>query len=303
MPSLKALQAFEAAARHGSFKRAAAELALSPGAISYQVRQLESHFDTSLFVRTSRKIALTQKGKDLFHTATRLSHEFDYEMQRVFPKHAQNSLTIGASTNVVTRWLAPRLGSFLNAGPKITLNLQHSVNEPDFSISQVDLAIRWGQGRWPDGESELLIPLPMIALCSPDLLSNGHESSNPEELLQYVTLHGADGDDHWPLWMEAAGLSPERLQKGPMIVDPHVRIQSAIEGQGFVIANHLCQPEIESGRLIEPFSVRATGLGYYLVYDKTQAQSESFKLFRHWLLKQITSYKAELITSAQLNFD
>ena len=84
----------------------------------------------------------------------------------------------------------------------------------------------------------------MMALCSPDLLSNGHESSNPEELLQYVTLHGADGDDHWPLWMEAAGLNPERLRKGPMIVDPHVRIQSAIEGQGFVIANHLCQPEI-----------------------------------------------------------
>ena len=303
MPSLKALRAFEAAARYGSFKRAATELALTPGAISYQVRQLESHFETALFIRKTRQIVLTQTGKDLFHTTTRLSHEFDHEMQRVFPKRAKSMLTMGVSTNVVTRWLGQRLGSFLNAQPRITINLQHSVNEPDFNVSHVDLAIRWGVGQWPDSESELLISLPMIALCSPGLLSNSPGHKQPQELLKHVTLHGHDGDDYWPLWMEAAGLNPQQLQKGPMIFDPHVRIQLAIDGQGFVIANHLCQSDIDAGLLIEPFGVWAEGYGYYLVHERSQERSEPFRLFRDWLRVQIKSYKAELSNLAQLKFD
>ena len=162
LPSMKALHAFEAAARHTSFTDAAAELSLTPGAIGYQVRQLEASLEVALFDRRTRQVVLTAAGEKLFRSAHHLFRELDAEIRQISPQANPNLLTVGVTTYFVTRWLSQRLGHFMNEYPEVTLRLQHSVNDPDFTVEEVDLAIRWGDGLWPGSQSELLI------VCAPD---------------------------------------------------------------------------------------------------------------------------------------
>ena len=134
LPPLKALRAFEAAARHSSFTRAAMELSLTQGAISYQVRHLEADLGIALFKRSARQVSLTAEGQSLYRTTHRLFRELEDEIHHIAPGQDQLILTVSVSTYFVTRWLSQRLGNFLNRHPEITLRLQHSVNDPDFTV-------------------------------------------------------------------------------------------------------------------------------------------------------------------------
>ena len=296
LPSMKALHAFEAAARHASFTEAATELSLTPGAIGYQVRQLESSVGEPLFHRRTRQVVLTPAGKDLYRIAHRLFRELDEEIRRIFPEQNETLLTVSVSTYFVTRWLSRRLGMFLNAEPGITLRLQHSVNDPDFTVSEVDFAIRWGDGRWQDSQSELLIAMPMIVYCAPALLAGETGLKQPRDLLKHTLLYDQPGTDRWPEWLQTAGLDPAKAPAGPVIVDPNVRVQSAIDGYGLVLGNRMMQAEIEAGELVEPFDIRLEGYGYYLIYKKNSKRSRSFRLFRQWLREQASAYMQTLTT-------
>ncbi len=182
LPSLKALHAFEAAARHCSFNAAAAEISLSPGAIGYQVKQLETSLNISLFFRRTRQLELTGEGKQLYKAINHLFRELDDEVTKILPNKQKSHLTVSVSTYFVTRWLSPRLGKFLNNHTDITFRLQHAVNNPDFTLDDVDLAIRWGDGNMPQSQSELLIEMPMIAVCAPALLDKKSRCGNLQRL-------------------------------------------------------------------------------------------------------------------------
>jgi len=292
---MKALHAFEAAARHGSFSAAAAELSLTPGAIGYQVRQLETSLSVKLFDRRTRQVMLTAKGERLYHTAHRLFRELDDEIQRISPQQNPNLLTIGVTTYFVTRWLSQRLGHFMNEQPEITLRLQHSVNDPDFAVEEVDLAIRWGDGQWPGSDSELLVRLPMIAVCSPRLLEGELAIRQPRDILGHTLLHDQAGTDRWCEWFRQAGLDPEQAVDGPVIADPNVRVQSAIDGHGLVlVSSPLVQGEMQAGVLVEAFDNKLENLGYYLVFNQRAQQNRSFVLFRQWLRAQMDTWIEEL---------
>ena len=290
LPSLKALRAFESAARHCSFNAAATELSVSPGAISYQVKQLESSLGVHLFHRLTRQVELTDAGLRLYHTVHRQFEELEEELTRISPKKRDNPLTVSVSTFFVTRWLSPRLGTFLNTHPDITVRLQHSVNDPDFAVEAVDLAVRWGNGRWPHSPSEPLIEMPMIAVCAPSLLQGESGIRQPADLMRHTLLHDQPGMDLWPEWLRTAGLDPDERTSGPVIVDPNVRVQSAIDGHGVVLGNPLLQPELESGRLSEPFDIRLEGYGYHLVYSRSAVHNEPFRQFHQWLHNEAASY-------------
>ena len=239
LPPMKALRAFEAAARHLSFTDAASELALTQGAISYQVRKLEAGLGIDLFHRSTRQVRLTAAGHSLFRTTHRLMQELQEEVFRITPVREQLVLTVSLSTFFATRWLSSRLGRFLNQHPEITIRLQHSVNDPDFVVEAVDLAIRWGDGNWRDAHAELLIASPMMALCSPRLYGAAPAQLSLEDLHGQTFLHDQEGNDGWEEWLRKAGLSQLGSGQGPTIVDPNVRVQSAIDGQGLVLANRL----------------------------------------------------------------
>jgi DNA-binding transcriptional LysR family regulator len=266
LPPLKALRAFEAAARHGSFTTAAGELSLTQGAISYQVRNLESKLGITLFQRSARQVTLTPQGQSLYRTTHRLFRELEDEIHKIAPGKDQLILTVSVSTYFVTRWLSKRLGHFLNNHPEVTIRLQHSVNDPDFTVEDVDLAIRWGNGNWQQGESELLIPSPMMAVCAPGLMPSKVEL---DDLRNQTFLHDQDST---------------------VIDDPNVRVQSAIDGQGLVLANSLLSDDIAAGRLVEPFDIRLEGYGFHLLYEPAARRRNAFQLFRQWLLQEAEQF-------------
>lgn len=294
LPPLKSLRAFEAAARLGSFTAAAQELSLTQGAISYQVRLLESKLDLPLFIRSARRVTLTSAGQSLFRTTHRLFRELEEEVLSIVPDNNDLTLNVSVSTYFVTRWLSRRLGNFLNEHPNVTLRLQHLVNDPQFSFEDIDLAIRWGDGNWPGCESELLIPSPMMAVCSPALLTGATPLRDLQDLRQQTFLHDQAGIDGWQEWLDKAGLDDLGRGAGPVIIDPNVRVQSAIDGHGLVMANVLLKEDIENGRLLEPFDIRLEGYAFHLLYTRASKPRRAVKLFRNWLLQEAEHYNSQL---------
>lgn len=293
LPSLKALRAFEAAARHASFTNAASELSLTQGAISYQVRQLESELGISLFKRSPRQVRLTAEGQSLYRTTHRLFRELEDEIRSIAPGQDQSILTISVSTFFVTRWLSKRLGNFLNRHPEITLRLQHSVNDPDFIVENVDLAIRWGDGNWLESESELMIPSPMFAVCSPKLVKGDNPQTRLENLRKQTFLHDQATNDSWREWLQIAGMADLGSGPGPEIIDPNVRVQSAIDGHGLVLANILINDDIVAARLVNPFDIQLEGYGFHLRYTHAVQRRPAFQLFRQWLMRECEIFNAD----------
>lgn len=292
LPSLKSLHAFEAAARLESFADAASELSVSPGAISYQIKKLEEDIDTALFHRKTRQVVLTAAGQTLFQFIHRQFQELDAVISDIAPIQKDVPLTVSVSTYFVTRWLSPRMGQFLNSHPGITVRLQHSVNDPDFSVADTDVAIRWGNGNWPDSSAHELFSLPMIVVCSPKLLKGKNGLKRLENITHHRLLRDQTGTDYWTEWLMQAGVS-DTTESGPVIVDPNVRVQSAIDGQGLLLANPLLTPLIEEGLLSEPFDVRLDGYGYYLVSSDRVVDNQQYLAFRDWLLEEVSTFRAK----------
>ena len=259
---------------------------------------LESKLGIDLFHRSTRQVRLTGSGKSLFRTTHRIFQELEEEVFRIVPMKEQLVLTVSVSTFFVTRWLSQRLGQFLNQHPEITIRLQHSVNDPDFTVEDVDLAIRWGDGNWPQSASEMIIPSPMMAVCSPQLKSIANGLSNIDDLRRQTFLHDQEGNDSWREWLALAGMAELDAGPGPVIVDPNVRVQSAIDGQGLVLANILLLDDIKSGRLIEPFDIQLEGYGFHLLYSESTKRRHAFSLFRRWLLQESESFNNDLATGA-----
>ena len=284
LPPLKSLRAFESAARHQSFTTAARELCLTQGAVSYQIKLLESKLGTPLFYRGVRQVSLTAAGERLFRITHRILKDLQDEVSSISPKYAPMTLTISVSTFFATRWLSKHLGDFLFQHSEVALNMQHSVNDPNFNLEDVDLAIRWGRGNWPDAESELILASPMIAVCSPSLVNGPNPIRTLDDLKQHIFLHDQPGNDGWREWLAKAGLDALGEGKGPVILDPNVRVQSAIDGHGLLLGNYLLEDEIKQNLLVAPFDIQLEGLGFHLLYTKVRRRRKAFTLFRQWLL-------------------
>ncbi|MGB5705924.1 MAG: LysR substrate-binding domain-containing protein, partial [Arenicellales bacterium] len=168
--------------------------------------------------------------------------------------------------------------------------LQHSVNDPDFDLKEVDLAIRWGDGNWSRCESELLIPSSMIAVCSPKLIESETPIKKLCDLRHHIFLHDQEGNDGWREWLLKAGLEDLGSGPGPVIVDPNVRVQSAIDGHGLILANRLLSEDIVQDRLVEPFDIQLEGYGFYLVHTLKSANQKAFQVFRQWLLDEAGAF-------------
>ena len=285
LPSLNGLRVFEAAARHQSFTVAAEELAVTQGAVSYQIRRLEGALGIDLFRRKTRQVALTVEGERLFRAAHRLLRDLDDELRAISPRSDRMMLTVAVSTYVATRWLSPRLGRFFSTHPEITLRLQHSVNDPTFAVEDVDMAIRWGDGKWPGVAAELLLASPMMPVCAPGLIEGGASTRGPEDLHGHTLLHDQPGIDLWGEWLAKAGVEGPEAGLGLAITDPNVRVQAAIDGQGVVLADCLIE-SIASGRLVAPFDVVLEGYGFHMLYEREAARRPAFRRFREWILAE-----------------
>ena len=292
LPSLDALKVFEAAARHLSFSLAAQELCLTKGAVSYQIRKLEHSLDCALFRRAVRQVYLTEAGQQLLQTAQLLFAELDRTLVRIAPANNGTDVLVGATTYVASRWLSPRLAEFSERHPDISILLQHSVNDDDFRLQDVDFAIRWCamEGRKRRGRS-LELPMSLYPVCSPRLLErvglDAGERFEPSALASSPLdatplLCEVRNLDLWSAWFggdEQALPNPRRY-----IADSNVRTQAAIDGLGWTLADAMMRGEIDRGLLVAPFDHLLDGYGYALQTAPARYVSQGAAELRDWLI-------------------
>ncbi len=281
------MRTFEVAGRKMSFTKAAEELHITQGAVSYQIRELESRLEVKLFHRAIRKISLTDAGERLHRVTRRALIDIDTEIQALTTSQKMVPLTVVVSNYVATRWLSKRLNGFLNVHPEIVLQLQHAVNTPDFEVGMYDLAIRWGRAPWNDAISHELLPMNMAPVCAPSLLKGDNGLRYPKDLCHATLLRDQENVDLWPAWLDKAGIAEESVGISRTIADPVVRTQAAVDGQGVMLADDLVADELASGALVIPFDMVLEGYGYYLLWAQDVELSQNATDFRNWILTQI----------------
>jgi len=286
--SYDALRLFDVAARHLSFTAAADELNLTKGAVSYRINRLEKALGFPVFTRRHRGIALTEKGKKLWHASQEAFRDLDREIAGLQDEDLER-ITIGMSTYFASRWLSPRLMTFIAGHPRVGLRLQPLIDLIDLRAQNIDMAIRWGNGDWTDMEIERLFPCPSFptagAAISKQVANSGLEAVLPNMPL----LHDRDGSEAWLDWHEAAGLPYRSTRDDLVIPDPNVRVQAVIDGQGVALNDGLVATEITAGRLFQISTVELSTYGYYLAYPKGTLNTPGSKAFRDWIIVEAGS--------------
>ncbi len=290
LPPLNALRAFEAGARHLSFTKAAEELHVTQAAISHQVKLLEQDLGVSLFRRMTRKLALTEEGRALMRVAGEALDAIAEAAERLRATPGGRTLTLSLTPTFGVKWLAHRLGRFWAAHPEIDLRLHHSIHLADFARDEVDAAVRWGGGAWPGVEAVYLMRAGLVPVCSPALLEGAHPLCAPADLRHHTLLHERDFVE-WAQWLAVAGAREVEARRGPMIDDPSVLHQAAIDGQGVALTSEsLIRADLAAGRLVKPFDVDLDEHNaYYLVAPPRAFERPNVQAFRDFLLAELAA--------------
>lgn len=276
---LNALKAFEAAARHLSFTRAAEELCVTQAAISHQVKGLEARLNAKLFRRSNRGLRLTDEGVALAPTLFEAFGAIDRLFEQFEAGGVREVLTVSAVGTFVVGALLERLPAFRAAHPLIDLRLLTNNNKVDLVVEGLDYAIRFGDGAWHGAEAEMICRAPLAPLCGPALAA---QLSQPADLLRTPLLRSYRPQD-WLAWFKAAGLDAVNLH-GPLFDSSLIMVQAAIQGEGVALAPpDLFKRELDSGALVRPFAIEADVGGYWLTRLKSREPTPAMTIFRDWL--------------------
>ena len=295
LPPLNALRAFEAAARHLSFARAADELAVTPAALSHQMRTLEEHFGVPLFHRRARGIALTEPGR-LLYPGVQLGFEsLRTAVERLSRRETDRVLVISAGPGFTAKWLAPRLYRFVEAHPEIDARISAGSLPINFATADVDIAIRVSTGDHPGLHVEQLMEERILPLCSPRLLEGPHGLKTPQDLRHMTLIHidlplPSPQGATWAHWLEQAGITGVDAERGLRfnVVD-HAH-DAAIAGAGVVLAHKvIASYDIAAHRLVAPFGPELPMFDrhYHLLCAKGQQNRPKIRAFRDWLIAEI----------------
>ena len=291
LPPLKSLQAFESAARHLSFTRAAQELNVTPGAISQQIRLLEEFLEIKLFKRLNRAIVLTDVGRLLLPLISKGFENFLEAVSLVEQHSGGGPLTISSAPSFVSKWLIPRLARFKSLHPEIDVRIDTSDRLVDFSREDIDVGIRFGNGVYPELDTVFLFSFHLIPVCSPDLLRGDNQLKVVSDLKNFTLLHSNydyldPGWPDWAMWLKVVCADEVDSTHGIFFNQSDQLFQAALDGQGVaLLANVMADPEIAAGRLVQPFSARLpVKLNYHLVTSPYKAGLTKVAAFRDWIL-------------------
>jgi LysR family glycine cleavage system transcriptional activator len=296
---LNALRAFEAAARHLSFTKAADELSVTPGAISQHVRQLEEHAGAPLFRRDGRGLELTETGRAALPL---LREGFERLLDasallREPPRRRQ--LSVSAPPSFAAKWLMPRMDRFHAEHPDVEVWISADMALVDMSEGAVDVAIRYGGGRWPNVKVERLLNETVLPVCAPGLIDGEHPIRKPKDLAHHALLHDMSNDKDescpdWTMWLQARGVSGVDPRRGPGFNQSALVIEAAIRGRGVGLAKRtIAQADLEAGRLVAPFADGSTAIdfAYHLVLPRNRPASQGAVLFVDWLKREAVAYE------------
>ncbi|HEY4031716.1 MAG TPA: LysR substrate-binding domain-containing protein [Caulobacteraceae bacterium] len=277
---LNALKAFEAAARHLSFTRAAEELNVTQAAISHQVKGLEDRLGVKLFRRSNRGLKLTDEGLALAPTLWEAFGAIDRLFEQFEAGGVREVLTISVVGTFVVGALLDRLGSFRAAHPLIDLRLLTNNNKVDLAAERLDYAIRFGDGAWQGAEADLICRAPLAPLCAPAVAARLTE---PADLLRAPLLRSYRSHE-WPAWFRAAGLEAVNV-RGPLFDSSRIMVQAAMRDDGVALAPpSLFRREIEGGQLVRPFAIEVDVGGYFLTRLKSRQPTVGMTAFQAWLM-------------------
>jgi DNA-binding transcriptional LysR family regulator len=281
--SYDSLRLFDVVARHQSFTSAANELSLTKGAVSYQIKSLESELGFRVFARGHRKVSLTEKGKELWRVSRVVFKDLETQIARLREEDVE-PITIGMSTYFASRWLSPRLMNFICEHPRVALRLQPLVDLFDIGNQGIDIAIRWGTGQWSDMKTEALLACPAFPTAGASLARHIEAAGLAQALGDLTLLHDREGSDAWRDWHQAAGLGYRPARDTLVIPDPNVRVQAVINGQGVALNDALVAKELTSGQLRKVSSVELRDYGYFLVYADGALENPNLRAFRDWII-------------------
>lgn len=292
---LNALRAFEAAARHLSFTRAAAELNVTPAAVSHQVKGLEDLLSVVLFHRLTRALRLTEAGQSALPQLTK-GFEMLSEATDVLQAQKKSSdLKISVSPSFGAMWLVPRLEKFRRQHPGIEVRIDGTDRLVDIRTGEADVAIRYGPGGYAGVQVDRLFGQLNTPVCSPVLLAREHPLGRPEDLRHQTLLHidWKDAEASWRMWLRAAGLADIDATRGPRFTQESMAVQAALDGQGVALVGEaLVADHLETGRLIRPFDPDLStplSFSYYLLSPKKGTRTQNVSAFRSWLLELVAS--------------
>ncbi|SLN10271.1 transcriptional regulator GcvA [Oceanibacterium hippocampi] len=298
LPPLNSLRAFEAAARHLSFKKAADELAVTPAAISQQVKLLESFVGVPLFRRLTRSLLLTEAGRAALPSLREAMDRFAEAVDLMRLPHDSEILTVSVMPSFGASWLVPRLERFRLAWPQYDVRIDANDALVDFVRERVDLGLRYGRGKYPGLISHRLMAETVFPVCSPKLLNGPNALKAPADLARHTLLHvqWRGGDQAtattWRSWITAAGLKGIDVDRGPRFTIEGFAMQAALGGQGVaLLSGAVAESMLAEGRLVRPFraeAYEATEFAYYIVYPPAHAERPKVVAFRDWLFEETT---------------
>lgn len=288
-PSTTELQAFEAAARHLSFTRAATELHVTQGAVSRLIRHLEDRLGIELFERVRRRIVLTEAGTIYLAKVRPSLNQLEAATLELMAHHqGGGTLSLATLPTLGATWLIPRLPSFYRAHPSIRLNFVPHPVAQHFPSPQMDAAILFGEGVWPNAVADYIIGKEVVPICHPNLLAGKNRIKSAPDLLRHTLLQHSSVPRGWQDWFDSLGFEEVNGMVGPRFDQFSVIVQAVIAGLGVAIVPRcLVQDEIQSCRVAVPVdAVIESKQGYFLAYSEEKSRLPTLAAFRTWVLEE-----------------
>lgn len=289
---LRAIVVFHAVARSGSLSKAAAELYVTPSAVSQQIQALEVHLGTTLLSKAGRGIVLTEAGERYFEMIGDQVEHITEATQRIRGFRHRSILTVRATPTLASKWLLPRLKGFLDANPDIELRLNGTTEPTDFSRETVDVEIRHGEGRWPGIFVEGLAEESFLPVCAPSYCSVA--SIDAAEVPQHRLIHSIKSQVQWAQWFSLAGSPPSADWRRILFDRSHMAIDAATDGFGLALESTLMMwRELRDGALICPVRnpPRVSLTTQWIVCPFDHLHKAKVRLFLDWLRAERTAWQ------------
>ncbi len=281
---LRAIAVFDVVARCRSLSKAAAELCVTPSAVSQQIHTLEVHLGTTLLTRAGRGVVLTEEGELYFQMISEDMQRISEATQRIRGFRSRSVLTVRTTPTLGSKWLLPRLNGFLEANPDVELRLNGTTEPTDFSREAVDVEIRHGEGRWPGVFVEGLAEESFLPVCAPLHAASG--SLTARDLPQHRLIHSVKAQVQWPQWFALAGATPAAEWRRLLFDRSHMAIDAAADGLGVALESNLMMwRELSDGRLVCPVRQppRVTLTTQWIVCPFDHLHKPKVRLFLEWL--------------------
>lgn len=285
LPSFPAVRAFEAAARHLSFKIAAEELNVTQSAVSHQVKSLEEFLGIALFNRESRGVTLTHRGEVYLESVSRVLNQLSTATHTARNREPAGPLYVRSSPAFAPRWLVPRLNDFNRWHPDIELHISTSLEPANFTDDGIDLDIRFGNIESEEMHAEPFLESARFPVASPKLLEGRPPLSRPDDLRDLVLLHN-EVEDGWPRWLKCAGAVDVDPDPGPRFENCNLSLGAASDGQGVALAyGALITGDLAKGTLVRLFDINLPStVVYSLVCPDAHLTQPRVAAFREWLV-------------------